>query len=190
MCMRFKSWKPGVLLVSILLLVLVTPFSFGDNFNLTFDSHVEFGLVSHELHVSIPSSLYEYYSGKTPVLASDDEYATLVTPDAVRPIAENIRNITRDSARSDENFANAVLSLVHQIPYNDTDLNFPIETLVENEGKCDTLSLLAASIMKAGGLDVVLLYFKGVHHINMGVFLPYKPHTTYWWLTPTGRRFA
>jgi hypothetical protein len=187
--MRVKSWKLGVLLVSVLLLVLVTPLSFGGNYDLTFDSHVEFGLVSHELHVSIPSSLYEYYSGKTPVLASDDEYATLVTPDAVKPIAENIRNITSDSSRRDEDFANAVLSLVHQIPYNDTKLNYPIETLVENEGKCDTLSLLAASIMKAGGLDVVLLYFKGVHHINVGVYLPYKPHTTYWWLTPTGYEF-
>jgi hypothetical protein len=187
--MRSKSWKPGVLLVSILLLVLVTPLSFGDNYDLTFSSHVQFGLVSHELHVSVPSSLYEYYSGKTPVLANDDDYATLVTPDAVKPIAENIRNLTSDSSRSDEDFANAVLSLVHQIPYNDSKLNYPIETLVENEGKCDTLSLLAASIMKAGGLDVVLLYFKGVHHINVGVCLPYEPHTTYWWLQPTGYDF-
>ena len=188
--MRSKSWKKsGVLLVSVLLFVLVTPLSFGDNYNLTFSSHVQFGLVSHELHVSVPSSLYEYYSGKAPVLANDNEYATLVTPDAVKSIAENIRNLTSDSSRSDEDFANAVLSLVHQIPYNDTKLNYPIETLVENEGKCDTLSLLAASIMKAGGLDVVLLYFKGVHHINVGVYLPYEPHTTYWWLQPTGYVF-
>ena len=188
--MRSKSWKKsGVLLVSVLLFVLVTPLSFGDNYNLTFSSHVQFGLVSHELHVSVPSSLYEYYSGKTPVITNDNEYATLVTPDAVKSIAENIRNLTSDSSRSDEDFANAVLSLVHQIPYNDTKLNYPIETLVENEGKCDTLSLLAASIMKAGGLDVVLLYFKGVHHINVGVYLPYEPHTTYWWLQPTGYVF-
>jgi hypothetical protein len=187
--MGSKSWKLGVLLVSILLLVLVTPLSFGDNYDLTFDSHVQFGLVSHELHVSVPSSLYEYYRGITPVLGSDDAYATLVTPAAVKPIAENIRNLTNDSSRRDEDFANAVLSLVHQIPYNDSKLNYPIETLVENEGKCDTLSLLAASIMKAGGLDVVLLYFKGVHHINVGVYLPYEPHTTYWWLQPTGYNF-
>jgi hypothetical protein len=43
--------------------------------------------------------------------------------------------------------------------------------------------------MKAGGLDVVLLYFKGVHHINVGVYLSYEPHTTYWWLQPTGYDF-
>jgi hypothetical protein len=79
--------------------------------------------------------------------------------------------------------------LVHQIPYADGDTRYPIETLVENSGKCDTLSLLAASIMKAGGLDVVLLYFKEVHHINVGVHLPYEPHTTWWWLPPTGYEF-
>jgi hypothetical protein len=187
--MRFKCWKLGVLLVSILLLVLVTPRSFAGNYDLTFSSQVQFGLVSHELHVSIPSSLYEYYQGKNPKLADDNEYATLVTPDAVEPIADIIRNLTLDSSRSDEEFANAVLSLVHQIPYADCDVMYPVETLVENFGKCDTLSLLAASIMKAGGLDVVLLYFKGVHHINVGVHLPYEPHTTWWWLPARGYEF-
>ncbi|MBN1358073.1 Ig-like domain repeat protein [Candidatus Bathyarchaeota archaeon] len=184
--MRFKCLKPGVLLVSVMLLVLVTPRSFAGNYDLTFSSQVQFGLVSHELHVSIPSSLYEYYQGKNPKLVDDNEYATLVTPDAVKPIANSIRNLTLDSTRSDEEFANAVLSLVHQIPYADCDVMYPVETLVENLGKCDTLSLLAASIMKAGGLDVVLLYFKGVHHINVGVHLPYEPHTTWWWQPATG----
>jgi hypothetical protein len=187
--MGFKCLKSCVLLVSILSLILVTPLSFGGNYDLTYRSQVQFGLVSHELHVSVPSSLYEYYHGKTPVFADDNEYATLVTPDAVKSIAENIRNLTLDSARSDEEFANAALSLVHQIPYADCEVNYPVETLVENSGKCDTLSLLAASIMKAGGLDVVLLYFKGVHHINVGVYLPYEPHTTWWWLQPTGYAF-
>jgi hypothetical protein len=169
--------------------MLITPFSFGGNYDLTYRSQVQFGLVSYELHVSIPSSLYEYYHGKTPLLANDNEYATLVTPGAVKSIADNIRNLTLDGARSDEAFANSALSLVHQIPYADCKVNYPVETLVENSGKCDTLSLLAASIMKAGGLDVVLLYFKGAHHINVGVCLPYEPHTTWWWLQPTGYDF-
>jgi len=118
-----------------------------------------------------------------------NDYATLVTPDAFAIVAESIRNLTCDKPRSDEEFANAVLMLVHQIPYADCDVNYPVETIVENLGKCDTLSLLAASIMKAGGLDVVLLYFKGVHHINVGVYLPYEPRGTWWWLPPTGYEF-
>jgi len=187
--MGLMCWKSGFMLVGILLLVLITPSSFAGNFDLTYSSQVQFGLVSKELYVSVPSSLYEYYQGKNPTLADDNDYATLVTPDAVKPIAENMRNLTLDNPRRDEAFANAVLTLVHQIPYADCDIMYPVETLVDNFGKCDTLSLLAASIMKAGGLDVVLLYFKEAHHINVGVNLPYEPHTTWWWLPPTGYEF-
>jgi hypothetical protein len=187
--MRFKYWKTGILLFSILLLVLITPNSFAGNYDRTYSFQVQFGLLSQKLYVSVPPSLYDYYRAKTHSLADDSKYATLVTPDAFKSIAESIQNLTRDKPRSDEEFANAVLMLVHRIPYNISDVKYPVETLVENSGKCDTLSLLAASIMKAGGLDVVLLYFKGVHHINVGVYLPYEPHGTWWWLPPTGYEF-
>ncbi len=187
--MHFKYRKASVLLICILLIVLVTPSSLAANYDQTYTFQVQFGLLSQKLYVSVPPSLYDYYHAKTHSLADDSEYATLVTPDAFKPIAENIQNLTRDKPRSDEEFANAVLMLVHQIPYNTSDVKYPVETLVESSGKCDTLSLLAASIMKAGGLDVVLLYFKGVHHINVGVYLPYEPHGTWWWLPPTGYEF-
>jgi hypothetical protein len=187
--MHFKYQKAGVLLISILLLVLITPNSLAGNYDQTYSFQVQFGLLSQKLYVSVPPSLYDYYSAKTHRLADDSEYATLVTPDAFKPIAESIRNLTRDKPRSDEEFANAVLMLVHQIPYAISDVKYPVETLIENSGKCDTLSLLAASIMKAGGLDVVLLYFKEVHHINVGVYLPDEPHGTWWWLPPTGYEF-
>ena len=187
--MFLKYVKTSFLLVSVLLLVLIAPNFSAGNYDLTYSFRVQYGLANHKLYVSIPSSLYEYYSGLTIKLADDNEYAKLVTPEAVKPIAENLRNLTDGNPRSDEEFANAALMLVHQIPYANGDAKYPIETLVENSGKCDTLSLLAASIMKAGGLDVVLLYFKGVHHINVGVYLPYEPHTTWWWLSPTGYEF-
>jgi hypothetical protein len=184
--MHCKYQKAGVLLICILLLVLITPHSFSGNYDQTYSFQVQFGLLSQELYVSVPPSLYDYYHSKTHSLTDDNGYATLVTPDAFTFIAENIQNLTRDKPRSDEEFANAALMLVHQIPYAVSEVKYPVETLVENSGKCDTLSLLAASIMKAGGLDVVLLYFKGVHHINVGVYLPYEPHGTWWWLSPTG----
>lgn len=187
--MHFKYQKAGILLIGILLLVFITPNSFAGNYDQTYSFQVQFGLLSQKLYVSVPPSLYDYYSAKTHSLADDSKYATLVTPDAFKSIAEGIQNLTRDKPRSDEEFANAVLMLVHQIPYAISDVKYPIETLVENSGKCDTLSLLAASIMKAGGLDVVLLYFKDVHHINVGVYLPYEPHGTWWWLPPTGYEF-
>ncbi len=187
--MRFKYWKTGILLISVFALVCITPNAFTGNYDRTYNSQVQFGLVRHQLYVSVPFSLYDYYRGKTPTIAGDSEYSKLVTPDAVKPIAENLRNLTLNKPRSNEEFANAVLTIVHQIPYADCDLNYPVQTLVENSGKCDTLSLLAASIMKAGGLDVVLLYFKEVHHINVGVHLPYEPHTSWWWLQPTSYEF-
>jgi hypothetical protein len=187
--MRSKYLKTSILLISILLLVLITPSSFAANYDRAYSSQVQFGLVNHELYVSVPSSLYDYYHGKTIKLAEDSDYAKLVTPDAVKPIAEALRNLTRDSPRSDEAFANAVLTLVHQIPYAVDDVKYPVETIVQNSGKCDTLSLLAASIMKAGGLDAVLFYFKDIHHINVGVYLPYQPHTTWWWTQPGGYQF-
>jgi hypothetical protein len=187
--MNFKYQKTGVLLISILLLVLIIPNALAVNYEQTYSFQVQFGLLSQKLYVSVPPSLYDYYSAKTHRIAYDSEYAKLVTPDAFKPIAESIRNLTRDKPRNDEEFANDVLMLVHQIPYNISDVKYPIETLIENSGKCDTLSLLAASIMKAGGLDVVLLYFKEVNHINIGVHLPYEPHTTWWWLPPTGYEF-
>ena len=184
--MFLKHLKTSILLIGILLPVLAIPISFAGNYEHTYTFNVQFGLVNHDLFVSVPSSLYEYYNGKIIKLTNDNQYSTLVTPDAVKPIADNIRNLTLDSARSDQEFANTVLALVHQIPYANCEVMYPIETLVENLGKCDTLSLLAASIMKAGGLDVVLLYYKEAHHINVGVHLPYEPHTTWWWLPPTG----
>jgi hypothetical protein len=183
--MRLKNWKTGILL-TLLLLVLITPATLAGNYDRTYTTQTQFGLTNRQLYVSVPSSLYDYYHGNTIKLTNDDQYATLVTPDAVKPIADILRNLTNNNPRNDEQFANAVLTLIHQIPYNTSDIKYPIESIVENQGKCDTLSLLAASIMKAGGLDTVLLYFKDVHHMNVGIYLPYTPHTTWWWLTPTG----
>jgi len=187
--MRFRYWKTGILLISILLLVFVTPNSFAGTYDPPYSSQVQFGLLSHKLYASVPPSLYDYYRVKTPKLVDDSGYAALVTPYVFKSIAENLRNLTLDAPRSDEAFANAVLMLVHQIPYAVGGLKYPVETFVENSGQCDTLSLLAASIMKAGGLDVVLLYYKDVYHINVGVCLPYEPHGTWWWLPSAGFEF-
>jgi hypothetical protein len=81
--------------------------------------------------------------------------------------------------------------LVHQVQYVKSNVKYPAEALVDNSGDCDVLSLLAASIMKAGGLDIVLLYYKGLYpsHMNVGVYLPYTPVYHTWWMTPTGYEY-
>ena len=154
----------------------------------TYDVYYGHFKSEHNIHVSIPPSLYDYYERKTHFLSGDGNYAKFVTPEAFSVIAENIRKTTNGEPYSDEQFANAVLDVVQQIPYVKSTIKYPVEALVENSGDCDVLSLLAASIMKAGGLDVVLLYYKGLNpsHMNVGVYLPYKPVYRSWWLAPAG----
>jgi hypothetical protein len=86
-------------------------------------------------------------------------------------------------SNSDEQFTNAVLMLVHQVQYARSNVKYPVETLIDNSGDCEALSLLAASIMKSGGLDVVLFYYKDLkpRHMNVGVYLPYTPVYHTWW---------
>jgi hypothetical protein len=142
---------------------------------------------SQKLYVSIPASLINYYGNLTHTINDNSDYAQLVTPKAVEPIADNILKVTEKLPNPDEQFADAVLALVHQIPYNVTNPQYPVETLADNMGDCVDLSLLAASIMEAGGLNVVLILYTNINpqHMNVGVYLPYTPvyHTPL--MTPT-----
>lgn len=143
----------------------------------TFNVEQRSSHATYTLYTSVPPSLYDYYRGKANSVNSDREYSKFVTPEPVQTLADNIRNITGNKSGSDEEFANNVLMLVHQIPYAVSNIRYPVEVLVENSGDCDVLSFLAASIMKAGGLDVVLLVYRDLHpsHMNIGVYLPYAP---------------
>ena len=107
------------------------------------------------------------------MLISTNDFATFVTPYALKPIADCLRGIYSD----DEDFANGVLMIVHQIPYEDTSLpKYPVETIVANKGDCALFSYIAASIMKAGGLNVVLFYYESEDHMNIGVGLSHEPN--------------
>ncbi|MGD0994779.1 MAG: Ig-like domain-containing protein [Candidatus Bathyarchaeia archaeon] len=175
--MHFKYQKAMILLIGILLLVFITPTSLVANCEKTSTFQAQYGLLNQKLYVSVPPSLYDYYSNMSHTVNTDSDYAKFVTPQAVEPIAESIQNITRNLPYSNEQFADAVLTLVHQIPYAINGPEYPVETLVNNSGDCVALSLLAASIMQAGGLAVVLIHYTGITpgHMNVGVYLPYTP---------------
>jgi len=131
------------------------------------------GSMYYRLNVVVSQSLFEYYHEKSHTLSSNHDFAKFVTPYALEPIADSLWEIYTN----DEDFANGVLMIVHQIPYNETlPAKYPVETIVENKGDCDLFSYVAASIMKAGGLDVVLLYYEGKAHMNVGVRLSHTPH--------------
>jgi hypothetical protein len=125
----------------------------------------------YRLTVSVTPSLFEYYRSKDHDLYSLD-FAKFVTPYALEPISESLWGIYND----EEEFANGVLMIVHQIPYEEsTPQKYPVETIVQNEGDCDLFSFVAASIMMAGGLDVVLFYYEAEKHMNIGVHLSSTP---------------
>jgi len=142
--MRFKYLKASVLLISVLLLVFITPTSIAGTYEKTYIFQAQYGLLNQKLYVSEPPSLYDYYSNISHTVNCDSDYTKFVTPQTVEPIAESIQKITRNLPYSDEQFADAVLTLVHQIPYNISDPKYPIETLVDNSGialRCHFLRL-------------------------------------------------
>jgi hypothetical protein len=130
------------------------------------------GSTTYRLTVSVTDTLYEYYRSQDHNLYSYD-FSKFVTPDALKPVADDLWSIYGN----EEDFANGVLMIMHQIPYVESDpQKYPVETIVENEGDCDLLSLIAASIMNAGGLDVVLLLLRDHDHMMVGVHLPESPN--------------
>ncbi len=180
----------GLMLIGSLMEVFGSAYSSASNYERTYTFDVQYGYCrfSHKLYTSIPPSLYDYYHSKSHSIRGDNDYAKFVTPSVFKSIAENIQNVTGNLPYSEEQFANAVLMLTRQVPYVKSNVKYPVETILDNSGDCDVLSLLAASIMKAGGLDVVLLYYKSLSpsHVNIGVYLPYTPVYRTWWLAPAG----
>jgi len=147
------------------------------------------GSQNYQLTVSVTSSLYEYYRSKDHNLYSSYDFAKFVTPSPLKPIADDLWSIYSN----DEDFANGVLMIVHQIPYEGSaPQKYPVETIVENEGDCDLFSFIAASIMKAGGLDVALLLYETQSHMNVGVYLPSEPNDArsgVYYYTNGGKRY-
>lgn len=130
------------------------------------------GSKQYRLNVVVPQSLQEYYAAKEHRMFRETDFAKFVTPYSLKPIADSLLEIYHD----DEDFANGALMIVHQIPYEaTTPPKYPVETIVANKGDCDLFSYVAASVMLAGGLDVVFLYYEQESHMNLGVSLAHEP---------------
>ena len=126
---------------------------------------------SYRLTVSVTETLYDYYVSQDHNLYSYN-FSKFITPHAVQPIADDLWSIYSNK----EDFANGVLMIMHQITYVESSpQKFPVEILAENEGDCDLFTFTAASIMTAGGIDVVLLLMEHYNHMMLGVHLPDTP---------------
>ena len=171
--LAFVSKHPvNKFIVAILLVAFFLPNCCFASYDYTYGllDHPE-GSTDYSLMVSVTPSLYDYYRGKDHNLYFYN-FTKFVTPSPLEPIADSLWSIYSD----EEDFANGVLMIVHQIPYEQSaPQKYPIETIVENEGDCDLLSFVAASIMTSGGLDVVLLFYETESHMNIGVNLSQEP---------------
>jgi len=143
----------------------------------------------HQLTISTTQTLYEYYQNKDHKLDHKYDLSKFVTPNALQPVAEELWKIYN----SEEDFVNGVLMITHQIPYNESSpQKYPIETIIENEGDCDLFCFIAASILKAGGIDVVLLLYEEAEHMTLGVNLQQEPNdarTETHFLTYEGKKY-
>jgi hypothetical protein len=180
----------GLSLIAPIGITVGTEITLSNNYERAYTFDVKHGnyRFTQTLYTSVPPSLYDYYRSEVHQVNGERDYAKFVTPNPVRTIAENLRRIAPNGSKSDEDFANDVLALVHQIPYAVSNSKYPVETIVDNSGDCDVSSFLVASIMKAGGLDVVLLVYRGLpgSHMNVGVYLPHKPTSVSADIDPVG----
>jgi hypothetical protein len=165
--------------IAITILAILTAVSFMFptalcNYSLTYElSNSSDPSANYRLNVAVSQSLYDYYVSESHTLANAYGFAKFVTPNALQPIADSLSQIYV----GDEDFVNGALVIVHQIPYEATaPSKYPVETIVDNKGDCDLFSFIAASILKAHGLSVVLLYYEKQAHMNLGVNLAQEPH--------------
>ena len=165
--------------LSVLLLVVFSLVPIGTTQGQTQDYTEQFLLLNrlggdktYELNVSIPYSLYQYYTLKSHFLFTENDFSKFVTPYTLKPIADRLWQIYNNT----EDYTNGVLMLVHQMTYKEiAPGKYPVETLVAGEGDCDLFVYIAGSILEAGGIHSVLLVYKDQAHMELGADIGSEP---------------
>jgi len=150
--------------------------------------YTNYTTTQHSITLSVPYEKYDAYHEKDHPhwgednLTSSTNYITY-NETIISQIVATIRNQTH----SEEELANALLDFVQDKNYAmsvryypTTELKYPIETLVEMGGDCDTHSFLYATLMKAAGFKVLLLFSNetlsdGLHHVATAVHFENPP---------------
>lgn len=175
--MKSSTLKVLAILATILILFSTVPFASAQSqtqeYTVTFQLlNRPNGDVSYELNLTFSQDLHQYYKTKSHIMFSEADFSKFVTPYTLKPIADRLWQIYDKP----EDFTNGVLMLVHQITYEETyPVKYPIETMAEGKGDCDLFAFIAASILQAGGIDTVLLFYKTQEHMQIGVNLADPP---------------
>jgi len=170
---RYAPKRATIIVSSLCLLLLLS----GNCFAQTVDQRFILlnqpdGPKEYRVTLSVPQTLIEYYQSQDHQLYNKYDLSKFVTPSAFEPVADELHKIYSNS----EDFANRVLMIAHQIPYVFSGpQKYPVEALSENLGDCDLFCFIAASILKAGGVDVVLLLYEEEAHMTLGINLQQEP---------------
>jgi len=179
--MKSPSLKTVYVTVIIMLVTVFFTVPIGQTQSQTQDYTASFLLLSqpsndksatYELNITIPASLYQYYTKQSHTAFTQSDYAKYVTPYALKPIADRLWQIYNNT----EDYVNGALEIVHQITYQEIlPSRYPIETLVAGRGDCDLFVYIVASILEAGGIHAVLLLYEDQQHMQIGIDVGDQP---------------
>lgn len=129
----------------------------------------KYGGTDYSWNFSVPSDWYDYYKNKT----RSEHGAVYVTYDdpVIKAIAENLTLEADKKGFCKACFAAAFIEGLQYVTDNLTGQDeypkYPVETLVEANGDCEDTSYLAAALIKAMGVDTILVLFS--YHMGVGV---------------------
>ena len=146
--------------------------------------YTDFGRVSNLININISYDTYRRYHEvfDHPWLAKSDAgpARAYITPD--EPVIEFMVTIVKAQTNDEEELADALLDLVQDkshvlsVRYYPTlEYKYPVETLVEMGGDCDTHAFLYATLLKAAGFRVLLLLSTDRTHAAVAVHLNNDP---------------
>ncbi len=148
----------------------------------------DYGSKEWTLELTIPESLYDYYSEiPRPPTRNYSVYVTHPLDDIyVRHLVEEIEKAAHDEGFDALETVEFATAFVQSLPYTadsvttpyDEYPRYPVETLVDNGGDCEDTSILLASLLDTMGYSVILILYPG-SHAAVGVLGGEGLHGTY-----------
>ena len=134
-----------------------------------------FAMRAWTLDASISVERYRFFRTQ-PRLLGHTNYTGYVTDerddDDLERLIGQLGTLAADAGFDAWQRLNFVIAFVQAIPYASEDAEYPrypLETLYEQRGDCEDLSILAAALLRAMGFDVILLAFVDEGHMAIGV---------------------